>query len=215
MSEGSEVPPPPPDTDDALPPPPQEEDAAQWEHTPPPLEKLNLSDDELNKAHLIDAQIRIGQVVVADCAPIGTRHILQLVAELQQGPIPSKALISMAIFFYEHDAASKKEEDKKDAEDLELELSSFDTPQLKPFLSGIPQKATYTMDEINSILQGKLKAYDPPGIQSLIKKASDALKAKTNLNKNLGFRLSLTGLDAAAAPRPSRAPAFKKFVEED
>lgn len=70
----SDIPPPPPDADDALPPPPQEEDAAQWDHTPPPLENLNLSDEELNKANLIDAQIRIGQVVVADCVPIGTRY---------------------------------------------------------------------------------------------------------------------------------------------
>ena len=208
-------PPPPPDTDDALPPPPQEDDGAHWEHPPPPLENLNLSTEELNQAHLIDAQIRIGQVAVADCVPIGTRHILQVVAELQQGPIPSKALVSSAIFFHEYDTASQKEEDKKDVDDLELELCTFDTPQLKAFFSGVPQKATYTMAEINAILLSKLKVYDSSAIQSLIKKASDALKAKTNLNKNLGFRLSLTGLDAAAAPRPSRAPAFKKFVEED
>lgn len=59
-----------------------------------------------------------------------------MVNELQQGPIPSKALISMAIFFHEHDTAAKKEEDKKDTEDLELELCAFDTPQLKAFFTG-------------------------------------------------------------------------------
>jgi len=217
-SKDSEAPPPPPpEAEEALPPPPAEEDASHWEHSPPPLEKLHLSDEELRKAHVIDAQIRIGQLAVADCAPIGTRRILQLVAEMQQGPIPARALISMAIFFYEHDCAARKDEDKKEkeADDLELELCTIDTPQIKAFLLGVPHKATYSMDEINTLLLTKLNLYDPAAIQAIIKKASNSLKAKTNLNKNLGFRLSLTGLDSAVSPRPIRPLAFKKFVEED
>lgn len=191
-----EMPPPPPEEE--MPPPPDADDMPP----PPPLSDMALC--------LLECQLVIGQLVVAECAPISGTPILQVVAKMQSEPLPAKAVVSMALLFHEHDSRDEKEDD----DDLELELCTVATPQVASFLAdnGGVAKETYAFPELNRLIETKLGKYSSlPSLKKLLNTAQSVLGSKIQLSQNLGAsKMSSAG---AAARSSIHSAEFRKFVD--